>query len=77
MKTKIEVARRMSVVGVVLLFAGLWGGSWLCHVFPQTSTFGFAAFMTTFLAIVCGFGFVLAGVANAVDAARDDESRGS
>jgi hypothetical protein len=38
--------------GVLILFIGMWGGSWLCIIFPQgESPFAFAAFFTGFLCV--------------------------
>lgn len=43
------------ISGIVLLFLGIWGGSFLMTVFPANSSYGFAAFIT-------GFAFTLSGI---------------
>jgi hypothetical protein len=37
------------IIGIVLLFSGLWGGSYLIYLFPPETDFCFAAFATAWI----------------------------
>ena len=47
--------------GVLLFFAGLWGGSWLCGRFPIGNTYDFAAVATSFAVVVAGIITIIFG----------------
>jgi hypothetical protein len=42
------------LLGIALILAGLWGGSWLLVHFPLNSGYSFASFITGF--VICGMG---------------------
>ena len=48
------------VVGLLMFLTALWGGAWLCSVFPEGTTYGFPALTSSlFFGII---GIVLACV---------------
>lgn len=49
------------LIGVVLVFAGLWGGSWLIKTFPTESGYNFAAFCTACIFTILGIILIAAG----------------
>lgn len=60
-----------AVAGAALFFVSLWGGSWLCAVFPlgtgrnDGSDYAFAAAMSSVIGCVCGLFMAVAGYLNA------------
>ena len=62
MKLKPTHRAVLIVLGVPLFFAGLWGGAWLCEIFPLGSAYAFAAFVTGFVAAGLGVASVMCTV---------------
>lgn len=52
------------LLGLALLMAGLWGGSWLLYANPDQ--YNFAAFCTAFILCSSGLGCVIAAVVDKV-----------
>ena len=52
----------MVIIGFVLLMVGLWGGSYLLSVYPHGSDYNFAAFFTSCIVSLLGFGLIVGAV---------------
>lgn len=48
--------------GVAVFLVALWGGAYLCHLFPNGHWAGFAALMTSVVVAIGGFALVAAGI---------------
>lgn len=55
-------SRLLIASGALVLLIALWGGAYLCHLFPYDHWAGFAALMTSVFTGAAGFALIGVGL---------------